>query len=90
MSGEVTRREGRARRRADRLGKVLNKSRRRDPDAIDYGKWWVVDASTNALVGGDQFGWSLDEVEEYLDERERAEGDESIEEIVADPKAKQV
>jgi hypothetical protein len=36
-------RENRARRRVERRGLVLVKSRRRDPAAGDYGRYWVRD-----------------------------------------------
>jgi len=35
-------REIRLRRMAERQGLTVRKSRRRDPRAIDYGRWWVV------------------------------------------------
>ena len=64
-------RENRLRRMADRQGLRLEKSRRRDPSALDFGTYGIVDARTNAVVahGGNVFngyGLSLDDVEEYL------------------------
>lgn len=62
-------RENRLRRAAARQGCVLIKSRRRDRRALDYGAYFVADASTNALVAGDSAsggGLSLDQVETYL------------------------
>jgi hypothetical protein len=44
--------ENRLRRKLARMGYRLEKSRRRDPDAIDYGKYWVIDLKTNVLVFG--------------------------------------
>lgn len=35
-------RENRLRRKADRLGYALRKNRVRDPDAPDFGVWWLV------------------------------------------------
>ena len=68
-------RENRLRRMADRQGLRLVKSRRRDPRAIDYGGWMIVDVVTNGIVAGTEAvgrpSWSLDEVERYL-ERGRA------------------
>jgi hypothetical protein len=61
-------RENRLRRMAQRQGLVLQKSRRRDPSAIDYGRWFIVDQDTNALVAGDRFGITIDEVERFLTE----------------------
>ena len=65
-------RENRIRRMATRQGLMLTKSRRRDPYALDYGNYWLVDPSLNALVAGGQFGMSLDDVEEWLTTPERA------------------
>lgn len=61
--------ENRLRRAADRQGLRLEKSRARDPRAITYGTYMILDASTTALVAGDStngYGLTLDEVEEYL------------------------
>ena len=62
-------RENRLRRMADRQGLVLQKSRRRDPQAIDYGGWQITDGN-NWLVFGERagrgYGASLDEIEEWL------------------------
>jgi hypothetical protein len=41
MTNEKTR-ETRLRRMAERQGLAIHKSRRRDPRALDYGRWWVV------------------------------------------------
>jgi hypothetical protein len=60
-------RENRLRRMADRRGYMIQKSRRRDPRAVDYGNYWIVDPSTNGLVAGDEFGMSLDDVEDWLE-----------------------
>lgn len=57
-------RENRARRAAERQGLLLKKSRRRDPRAIDYGTFVLVDASTNALVAGERL--NIEDVEKYL------------------------
>lgn len=52
--------EVRIRRKAARQGLVLTKSRRRDPDAIDFGGYMLVDGRTNAVVAGsDPFPYSL-------------------------------
>lgn len=60
-------RENRARRAAQRQGRVLVKSRVRDPRAIGYGTWEVVKGKRRRL--GDLSrgkGVSLDEVERFL------------------------
>ncbi len=62
-------RENRLRRMAARQGLMLRKSRRRDPYALDYGTYQLVDMSTNILIQWEGIaypGWSLDEVEEWL------------------------
>ena len=48
-------RENRLRRMAERQGLELRKSRRRDPRAIDYGRWYIVDVDREieaAEIGG--------------------------------------
>ena len=58
--------ENRVRRMAQRQGLRLIKSRRRDPQALDFGSYVLVDIESNSLVFGDQFGATLDEVAEWL------------------------
>jgi hypothetical protein len=48
-----------------RRGFILSKSRRRDPQALDYGGYWIIDGNKN-LVAGDEFGISLEEVDEWV------------------------
>lgn len=67
MSDKV--RENRLRRMADRQGLVLEKCRRRDPLAIGFGTFMLIDAGTGAVVasglpGG--YGLTLADVEEHL------------------------
>jgi hypothetical protein len=59
-------RETRLRRMAKRQGLRLMKSRVRDPRALDYGRWYVVEPYTNAVVAGDPGYMGLDDVERYL------------------------
>ena len=63
-------RENRLRRRALRRGLRLTKSFRRDPHALDYGLFALVDTRTDALVNPSLYGhphaWTLDVVEDYL------------------------
>ena len=62
-------RENRLRRAADRQGLILVKSRRRDPRALDYGTFGLVDSRTGAVVaqGSERgFGLTLDQVEDYV------------------------
>ena len=67
MSEKV--RENKLRRMASRRGLRLVKSGRRDPDALDFNKWMIVDSETNGLVAGANHGWAcfdLDDVEQWL------------------------
>jgi hypothetical protein len=60
-------RENRLRRMAERQGHQLVKSRRRDPRAYDYGRYWITEPATKVIVAGhDRFGMSLDEAEVWL------------------------
>jgi hypothetical protein len=62
-------RENRLRRAAQRQGLQLQKSRRRDTRAYDWGTYQLVDPYTNTLVaygGRSGYGLSLDEIEEAL------------------------
>jgi hypothetical protein len=61
--------EARVRRKAARQALAVQRSRRRDPRAVDYGLYCVVDVRTKAVVAGTQEACSmtLDEVERYLD-----------------------
>ncbi len=61
-------RENRLRRMAKRQGLALAKSRTRDPRALDYDRWWIVDPSLNAIVAGEPGYWGLDDVEAFLAE----------------------
>lgn len=66
--------ENRARRKAQRRGLMLYRSRRRDPQALDFGMYMVTDVQTNGLVhssapwGG--YALTLDQAEELIDEYE--------------------
>lgn len=63
-------RENRLRRMAERQGYMLQKSRRRDPRAIDYGGYMIVDPNANAIVAGGEmngYSMSLDEVQTWLE-----------------------
>ena len=46
---------------AERQGLKLRKSRRRDPYALDYGLYMLVDGRTNAIVHGDHERGYLDD-----------------------------
>jgi hypothetical protein len=68
-------RENRLRRMAERQGYALKKSRRRDPRALDYGAWYVIDPLLNVMVAGGNVpgGLSLDDVEAFLTDVEEEE-----------------
>ena len=63
-------RENRLRRMAQRQGLRVVKSRRRDPRAIGFGCYYIVDIEMNCVgAGTEDYGrpnYSLDDVEEYL------------------------
>lgn len=59
-------RENRLRRMAARQGLVLTRSRRRDQRALDYGMYWLSDASGSQVTASS--GSTLDEIECYLTE----------------------
>lgn len=62
-------RENLIRRMADRQGLKLVKCRRRDPRALGYGLYFIVDARTNAVVAGAHRGthsFTLKEAERFL------------------------
>jgi hypothetical protein len=65
-------RESRARRAAARQGLRLEKSRRRDHRASDFGTFRLIDIETNALAvwapSPDSYGLTLDEIESTLGE----------------------
>lgn len=63
-------RENRLRRMAERQGLKLEKSRRRDVHAWDYGTYQIVDPDRNMLIYSASiqhgYGLDLDDVEEFL------------------------
>ena len=61
-------RENRARRAAERRGLRLERSRRRDPQAIGYGQYQLIDVATNTVASlGGIGGWlTLDQAEAQL------------------------
>jgi hypothetical protein len=64
-------RENRLRRMANRQGLRLEKSRRRDPRAPDWGTYRLVDPGTGSVVrygGSSDYGLNLDEIEAALTE----------------------
>ena len=69
-------RENRLRRKADRLGYRLSRSRRRDPDALDYGMYELIDLRTGGAAHEMPLGrpnLTLDEVERWLTSGARRE-----------------
>ncbi len=61
--------ENRVRRMADRQGLQLQKSRRRDPKALGYGTYRLVDPynSDAVILGEAWYGFDLDQIDEYLE-----------------------
>jgi hypothetical protein len=62
-------RENRLRRAAARQGLNLVKSRRRDPRALDFGTYMLLDTRTTGVVSKglrSGYGLTLDDVEEQL------------------------
>lgn len=69
MDREEKSREVRLRMKAKRQGLYLSKSRRRDPDSIDYGRYSLSRLDNNAHVFGAENYWqtaTLDEIEAFL------------------------
>jgi hypothetical protein len=64
-------RENRLRRIADRRGYRLEKSARRDPKALDFSRYRLIDVRAKRAVLGSDHGFSatIDEVEAFLDGR---------------------
>lgn len=53
-------RENRLRRKLARMGLMLVKSRRRDPDSIDFGGYMICDENNHLVAGGSPVAFSLD------------------------------
>jgi hypothetical protein len=69
-------RENRLRRMAERQGYRLEKSRRRDPMAIDYGGYMLVDAYKNTVVygyAGHAYTLTIEDIEQILSGKEKVE-----------------
>jgi hypothetical protein len=62
--------EDRVRRLAERRGLRLHRSRSRDPQAYDYGRYMLRDANTRVIVAGTtntgRAVWTLGDVETFL------------------------
>lgn len=63
----------RLRRQANRYGLRLTKNSRRDPNALDFGLYTLIDVQTAGAVNPsliNQFAhsWTLEEIETYLQE----------------------
>ena len=71
MSNTDKVRENRLRRMAERQGLRLVKSHRRDPRAIDFGRFTLVNPRINAVVAGTEQNMDLDQVEAWLTEDQR-------------------
>ena len=64
--------EARLRRKADRQGLILRKSRSRDPEALDYGRFALCDMRAGGTIHPEGvtsiFALTFDEVEDYLND----------------------
>jgi hypothetical protein len=72
MSYDEKVRENRARRAAERQGLKLEKSRRRDPRALEFGTYRLVHEKTKTIVAGNRpqgYGFDLDAIEAVLEGR---------------------
>ncbi len=70
-------RENRVRRIAKRRGYVVQKSRRRDPYAHDYGGFIISEAARNIVVAGhspNAYSLTLEDVEEFFEPKKKAKG----------------
>jgi hypothetical protein len=71
--------ENRLRRIAERRGFSLEKSRRRDPKAPDFGRFRLLDVRENKTVLGGEplpFSATLDDIEHWLGERPKTRREE--------------
>jgi len=64
VSDEGKVRDNRLRRAAERQGLTVRKTRRRDPRALNYGRYWL-QRGDEVVIGGSE-GVSVDEIEAYL------------------------
>jgi hypothetical protein len=63
--------ENRYRRILHRRGYALCKSRRRDPNSYDYGRYMIVDSENNGCIAGNYpiaFAFDLDDVGQWLED----------------------
>ena len=59
------------RRKLMQMGRYLTKSRRRDPNALDFGGYMICDIETDGVVAGAEpipFSMTLDEVEGWVND----------------------
>ena len=54
------------RRRLQKAGYVLHKSRVKNTHADDFGGYMIEDVSLNAVVSGSRFELNLDDVEDFV------------------------
>lgn len=59
-------RENKARRKLNKSGYVLRKSRVRNTNIDNYGGYMIVDAFFNAIVSGERFNLDIDDVERFI------------------------
>jgi hypothetical protein len=74
-------RENRLRRMAKRQGLALRKSRRRDPNALTFATYQIIEPRRNLLFLGSQnggYGETLDSIEAWLTDQERSQRGEEL------------
>lgn len=69
MDGDKSR-EARLRKRADRQGVMLRKSRARRSTPDNHGGYMIVDRDSNWIIVGEEFDLTLDYVEAWLQEND--------------------
>lgn len=70
-------RENLLRRKLDRMGFALRKSHRKDPDAVDFGCYAIVNQRNVSVFGTGNEGWyraTLDDVEEWIADQTKPAG----------------
>ena len=78
MKAQEKIRENRLRRKLSRMGYRLEKSRRKDQDAWDFGLYAVVDQQTSGVVNDatpGMYSWTMDDVEAWISEQTAAKAE---------------
>lgn len=86
MADDEKVRENRLRRKLDRMGYRLMRSRARDPDDITYGGYQITDIEVGGVVAGygnagRGFAFDLEEVEEWIADERQGAGEEDAADV---------